>query len=52
MSPVCNCHYEENATEGDDNEGDEAEHGLRENDIGDVEANYREEDMDHDLPYL
>jgi hypothetical protein len=33
-------------------EGVEAEHGIRANHIGDVEANCREEDMYHDLPYL
>jgi hypothetical protein len=52
MSPVRNDQYEEEETEGGDYEGDEAEHGLRENEVGDVEANCIEEDMDHDLPYL
>ncbi|KAM0871104.1 hypothetical protein ACQ4PT_039603 [Festuca glaucescens] len=52
MSPVRNDQYEEEETEGGDYEGDEAEHGLRENEVGDVEANCLEEDMDHDLPYL
>jgi hypothetical protein len=52
MSPIRNDQYEEEETEGGNYEGDDAEHGLRENEVGDVEANFLEEDMDHDLPYL
>ena len=37
--------------EGDDAEGDPTEHCFRNHDIGDVEANFLEEDMDHDMPY-
>ncbi|KAK1651957.1 hypothetical protein QYE76_069762 [Lolium multiflorum] len=52
MGLVRNDQYEVEETEGGDYEGDEAEHGLRENEVGDVESNFLEEDMDHDLPYL
>ena len=57
ISPVRNDQFEaaqreDDDLEGDDYEGDEAEHGLSENAVGDVEANCREEDMDHDLPYF
>uniref|UniRef100_A0ACD5VUB9 Uncharacterized protein n=1 Tax=Avena sativa TaxID=4498 RepID=A0ACD5VUB9_AVESA len=52
MSPVQNDNYEATQMEDDDLEGDEVEHGLRDNEVGDVEANCDEEDMDHDLLYL
>jgi hypothetical protein len=52
MSPIRNNQYEEEKMEADDYEGDEAEHGLHENDVGDVEAYCQEDEMDHDLAYL
>jgi hypothetical protein len=52
MSLIQNNRYEEAKMEADDYEGDEAEHGLRGNDVGDVEAYCQEDEMDHDLPYL
>ena len=52
MSPFRNDNYEAPQMEDDDFEGDEVEYGLRDNEVGDVEANCHEEDMDHDLPYL
>ena len=63
LSPVLNNQYDRHDNddnhdervgldaEGDDAEGDPGEHGFRNHDIGDVEANCLEEDMDHDMPY-
>jgi hypothetical protein len=51
MFLVHNDQYEAEKMEDDDFEGDGAEHGLRDNVVGDVEAYCLEEDMNHELPF-
>ena len=63
MSPVFNNHYDghqaamegdesdDDESTGDDGQGHETEAYLHNHDVGDVEANCYESDMDHDTPY-
>jgi hypothetical protein len=51
MFLVRNDQYEAQKTEDDDIEGDGAEHGLRDNAVGDMKAYCLEEDMNHELPF-